>query len=370
VDWYLPGYKAGGPIRSVANLVKRLDLEFSIVTSDRDHGSEEAYPDMPLNKWVHGVYNERVMYLTADQQKRKVYSRILKEDNYDVIYLNSLFSKNFTLQPLRAIKRSGQNQKVLLAPRGMLKKGALSIKKNKKRLFLATARKMGLFKNLIWHATNEAEKKEVELHFPGAHIRVAPNLVAGKSQPHFSPNKTPGELKLVTIARVSKEKNILGALDYVLESNPALGNIQWDIYGAFENEEYYERCKELATQARHATIRFMGEIPHQEIPETLKNYHFFYLPTLGENFGHSIVEAWLTSTPVIISDRTPWHGLEDQRCGWELPLERHLFSEIINHSIRLPQSDYEEWSKGAHAKGKSVIMNKSYVRENYDLFLQ
>jgi len=36
---YLPGYKGGGPIRSVANIVDRLGEEFSfrIFTGDRDH---------------------------------------------------------------------------------------------------------------------------------------------------------------------------------------------------------------------------------------------------------------------------------------------------------------------------------------------
>ena len=34
IDWYLPGYRAGGPIQSIANLVNHLDdeLDISIVT--------------------------------------------------------------------------------------------------------------------------------------------------------------------------------------------------------------------------------------------------------------------------------------------------------------------------------------------------
>ena len=39
---YLPGYKAGGPIRSVANLIDALgdDFEFRVVTSDKDLGED------------------------------------------------------------------------------------------------------------------------------------------------------------------------------------------------------------------------------------------------------------------------------------------------------------------------------------------
>jgi hypothetical protein len=42
VGTYLPGYKAGGPLRSIANLVATLGLEFHfrIVTLDRDLGDK------------------------------------------------------------------------------------------------------------------------------------------------------------------------------------------------------------------------------------------------------------------------------------------------------------------------------------------
>ena len=42
---YLPGYKDGGPVRSIKNLVDRLgtEYEFYILTVDRDHGDTEPY---------------------------------------------------------------------------------------------------------------------------------------------------------------------------------------------------------------------------------------------------------------------------------------------------------------------------------------
>ena len=36
----------------------------------------------------------------------------------------------------------------------------------------------------------------------------------------------------------------------------------------------------------------------------------FLLPTGGENFGHAIFEALSCGVPVLISDQTPWRGLE------------------------------------------------------------
>ena len=62
--WYLPGYKAGGPLRTIENLVKTLgqEFDFKIVTLDRDLGEASAYPGIVKNKWVR-VGDANVLYL-------------------------------------------------------------------------------------------------------------------------------------------------------------------------------------------------------------------------------------------------------------------------------------------------------------------
>ena len=63
VDWFLPGYKAGGPIKSVANIVQSLkeELDFSIVTSNTDFGETEPYTGIQPNEWLQQD-GFRVMY--------------------------------------------------------------------------------------------------------------------------------------------------------------------------------------------------------------------------------------------------------------------------------------------------------------------
>ena len=46
----------------------------------------------------------------------------------------------------------------------------------------------------------------------------------------------------------------------------------------------------------------------------------FYCPRSGENFGHVIIEALSAGCLALISDRTPWRGLEDAGVGWDLAL--------------------------------------------------
>ena len=53
VGRYLPGFRAGGPIRSIANTVDWLgdEFEFQIVTADRDIGDKCPYPGIRRDDW-------------------------------------------------------------------------------------------------------------------------------------------------------------------------------------------------------------------------------------------------------------------------------------------------------------------------------
>ncbi len=66
VDWFLPGYKAGGPIRSVANIAESLleVFDIHIVTSNKDHGETETYRNIEFNVWIE-TKGYKVMYLSS-----------------------------------------------------------------------------------------------------------------------------------------------------------------------------------------------------------------------------------------------------------------------------------------------------------------
>lgn len=52
IDWYKPGYKAGGPIRSVSNMVDALkdDFQFYIITRNTDYLETTPTPtSIPTN---------------------------------------------------------------------------------------------------------------------------------------------------------------------------------------------------------------------------------------------------------------------------------------------------------------------------------
>jgi glycosyltransferase involved in cell wall biosynthesis len=367
-DWFLPGYRAGGPIRSLANLVNSVDHDFYIVTRITDHHSSEPYEGVVDGEWVHHSPNTQVMYLFEDDINESKIRPLIYDAQYDKIYINSLFSPLFALLPLRIARAAGLSSKVIVSPRGMLKKGALSVKSRKKKMFLFFARLIGLYKGITWEATNEQEVNEIKLHFGNkVRYKVAPNLITIPTHRSEKPVKQEGSMKLVCLARISREKGIKEAVQFLLDAQLE-GNVELDFYGTQQNEVYLEECKQLAAQVKGVRIVFKGEVAPHAIPKLLGQYHFFYMPTLGENFGHAIAEALTHSTPVIISDRTPWKKMQVVKAGWDLPLESKPFVDVLRQCLAMGQTEYTLWTEGAFEFGCKEAKDPETLASTYAVF--
>jgi glycosyltransferase involved in cell wall biosynthesis len=342
-DWFAPGYRAGGPIQSLVNLtLSAKNVMFYIVTSDTDHNANEPYPGIGANEWI--AFRERiqVIYLSSEEITRHRFEQIAREIRPDMIYLNSMFSPRFTVIPLRMAKPKGVE--IMVAPRGMLKKAALAQKGFKKKIFLLLAKRMGWYKNVIWHATNEAEKNEIQRLFGNAPmIRIADNLPAAPQSQAPQRVKTAHQLNLCCIARISPEKGILEALQYLVGVDWQ-GALSVDFYGAQQDPDFLKTCKDILPSIKGATIRFMGERTPQELDQIWSQYDMLYMPTRGENFGHAIAESFNHGVPVIISDRTPWRQLQQKGIGWDLELRAELFQSVIKSCIQLTAEDYSSLS--------------------------
>ncbi|MFN0033308.1 MAG: glycosyltransferase family 4 protein [Flavobacteriales bacterium] len=367
-DWFLPGYRAGGPIRSLVNLVNALPYQFLIVTSIKDHHHEVPYKNITPNEWTQYAAHVKVMYLSDDKINNTTFRDLMSASQYDKIYFNSLFSPRFTIAPLLVARKMKLQHQVVLAPRGMLKSGALSVKAWKKKIFLRYAKLTSLYKNIIWHATNSDEVDEIRSLFRVAQdIRLAPNLPSLPKGKPTKPLKRSGDMKLVCIARISPEKGILEAVQY-LKSAQLDGYVQCDFYGTQQNAEYLKQCETLAQSIPKVHIAFKGEIEPHNIHDLLSGYHFFYMPTWGENFGHAIAEALNAATPVLISSNTPWQDLPSKHAGWNLPLNEKQFAQQLNALLQMEQDEYRMWSNGAYELGYSTAHDVELVEASYRLF--
>lgn len=370
IDWFLPGYRAGGPIQSASNLIQALgdQYSFSVITTDTDHASESPYPNVQANRWIKRETGEKVYYFSKNNLTYEKLTELLDSERFDFLYINSMYSLPFTIWPLWYYLNKKTSFRIVVAPRGMLQAGAVQIKWFKKRTFLFFMRLTGIQKQITWHATDQQEKKDVARFFGnGLDVRVSSNIPKQQQLPWERVFKEPGKARFIFSSRVSRKKNI----EFFLERlHHVTGEVEFDIYGTMEDPVYVQQCKEVAEKLpENIKVRFMGDVPSPDLPKVFKLYHFSVLTTHAENFGHSIFEGMLAAKPVIISDRTPWRGLTAERVGWDLPLENpEAFEQVIQQCIDMDQETYELWSLAAWHYAKDFKEDPELIRTTQSVF--
>ncbi|MCU0320411.1 MAG: glycosyltransferase family 4 protein [Flavobacteriales bacterium] len=350
IDWYKPFFKAGGPVRSLVNLVDHLQgaIDFHIVTGDRDYTATNAPADLLTDRWTTQDGAERVWYTSPAGRNVRQWKALLRERKWDAIYINGMWSRWSSLLPLWLLR--GSDQRRIVAVRGMLAAGVMVQKSVLKRLLLLLMRTTGCFKGVEFQATSAEEVEDVKRWIGrDAKVHLVPNL--GRKLERTAPlpiAKQPGELRLVSVGRIAKEKNTLFAIERL---RTLTGDVRLDLYGTVYDEGYWQQCqRSIATLPSHVRVQWHGEVTPDQVSALLAKGHVTYMPSLGENFGHSMLESLSSGRPLLISDRTPWKGLEAQEAGWDLPLDRpEAFTAVLQKLVAMGPEEHARLMRGAFA---------------------
>ncbi len=371
IDWYLPGNRAGGPVKSIYSLLNLLkeEYEFFVITRNNDLGSFAPYKNVECNRWTK-YKDTNVYYFSTEDLNKSNLAGIINEINPDFIYLNSFWSYYFSIVPLQLKKKNKIGTKIILAPRGMLSKGALSIKPLKKKLYLFLSKFNKLYNEILFHATTNNEEKEIQNHFPKAKIKIASNVNSTNVSKNKKNVKQNGELKLFYLSRVARVKNLLFALN-ILKEIKTEGNIVYDIYGSLEDATYWEECENvIKSLSPNIKVSYKYEIDYEDVPVVMANYHFLFLPTLNENFGHTIVESLVSGCPVIISNQTPWNDVNENNCGFAISLnKKEEFKSAISRAIQMNETEYKKMSENCITFIEQKINIKQNIKAYSELFL-
>ena len=378
IGHYLPGFKAGGPIQSLANLVEHLggEFEFTVITRDRDSRDRQPYPGI-ASAARQRVGKAEVIYLNPSDARLLNLARVIRGTNPDALYVNSFFSASFSIAPI-ILRRVGliPDVPMILAPRGELSFGALSIKAMRKRVFLSGANALRLHRGVTWQASSPSEEADIRRRIRttngGANdaVIVAPDLLAPASACTRRPperDKAPGHLRVVFISRLTQKKNLLAALQVLAKVR---GRVDLSIYGPIADQRYWEKCLETIKRLPgDKTVRYFGCVDHSQVPAALAEHHLFFLPTLDENYGHVIIEALQAGCPILVSDRTPWRHLREARVGWDLPLEHPArFQAALEECIAMDAATFAAWSERAALFAFHRATDRTIVDANRALF--
>ncbi len=372
-DWFYPGYKAGGPIKSVTNLSIALQQEIDVFvfTANTDLNDATPYPNVQANTWVKPIAgsNVQVYYCSKNNLSKATIKAIIKDVNPASVYLNHIWSFWFVLQPLFITWYNFKKIKIVQCPRGALFESALHYQNTyfKKRMVLFFMKLLGIHKKIHFHATTPQEKETIEQYFGKVNISIANNL-PDLQQPVLSTiEKKQGELKLVFIARIVDIKNLKLLLQNLQHTT---SNIALTIAGPAEDKNYWEECKSIiATFSPNIQVNYIGEIIPNQVMPLIKEHHLYCLPTQGENFGHSIFESFMIGRPVLISNKTPWLNLNKKNAGWEVDIiQSNSFVPFIEEATNWQQQEFDKYCKGAWQIANEYINNPKLVSTYYPMF--
>ena len=330
-DYYLPGFRAGGPVRAISNAIDRLasSADFFVVTRDHDCDGTK-YSHIETGCWTTSAAG-RVLY--APRLTPMLLRRCVQETACDVVWLNSLFSRG-SIGVLTYRRLGWIRTPVLLAPRGECSPGALSLKPRRKAIAIRALQWSGCLQSVHWIASSGAERQDIARVIDPPHLTSVPESVAEvTSGDEPWPDKSSRQLKAVFAARIAPTKNLLFLLEVLARCT---GRIHLDIVGPLEDPGYWARCRALLPRLpADVTVTYAGEASHRDLQQRLSTYDVMFLPTIGENFGHVIVEAWAAGCPVMVSDRTPWRGLMSRGLGWDLPLDHAAWAVAIDECLEM-----------------------------------
>lgn len=364
--FYKPGYKGGGPIKTVSNLIEATgdEVSYHVVTSDRDLGDKRPYPGLDLDKWC-SQGKASVFYRSKTVVGRLRSLLFCLNSRYCIVYLNSFFDPFFSVIPLVLSRVCGR--RVIVGPRGEFSLGAFSIKSTKKRLFVALFKFFWLHRGVVFQASTEHEAADIK-RVLGEHVHVfIAEDISVLERPDAIGVKKLNVLKLVFISRISKMKNLLFGLE-ILQNVKV--DVIFDIFGPIEDDAYWRGCQEVISGLpENVKVRHCGELRPDEVLNQFSRYDLFFFPTRGENYGHVIAEAFCAGLPVLISDETPWRNLESEGIGWDLSLsDPQQFIAALESVARMGSDDYREFRERVLDWAERRFSGSAAVNANLEMF--
>ncbi len=311
---YLPGSLSGGPITSVKNLVDCLydKFDFYILTADRESRQSVPYNNINYDIW-NQVGHAKVFYTKWGKFTLKLISRLAQET--DIVYVcgcyNDYAVNAMILNKIRLLKKP-----LVIAPMGIFSEGALKIHFLKKIVFLKLFLMMGMFKKIIWSVTSLYELEDLDriITHTDKVVYIAEDITGEVKNKCIYKKKEKGNCKVAWLSRITPKKNLLGTIEALSQVRTT---IEFNIYGPVCDEKYWSRCVQaLEKLPANIVWNYYGSVSSENVINVLERNHIFVLQTLGENYGHVIIEALSAGCPCIISDSTPWKSLEESGIGF------------------------------------------------------
>jgi glycosyltransferase involved in cell wall biosynthesis len=309
------------------------------------------------------------MYSTSQWRIARQAARLCNAARGRVLYLNSFFDVHFTLLPLLAVKLFAPKTPVVLAPRGEFSTGALSLKPWKKQFYRKLLRRSGLLRKVLWQASTDDERNDIRREIgASARIAVARNM---REAPQIGDGVClrlrEDALSIVFLSRIARKKN-LECLIHALAL--ARASCTLTIAGPIADSGYWSACEQLIKDTGlSGSVEYVGEMEPEDVISFVSRFDLFVLPSLGENFGHVVLESLLAGTPVVVSDQMPWRIVADHGAGLVAEIDQpQKVATAVERIAALSPAAHFEMRQRALELGQECLDNTDAFTSNVELF--
>lgn len=304
----------GGPsksVRSLANALARAGEPVDLLTT-LESGYPMAAGDHDAAK-IHSFPRIVPRSLCRSPDLR----RYLLSTPFDCLHHHALWL--LTLRYAHAAARKF-GAPLVISPRGMMSGWAYEHHRWRKTLANHLVHPDAFHAAAGWHATSPEEADDIRKLGFSQPICVSPNGVALPTDPELSDARKTWETLcpvsrekpiVLFYSRFHRKKRLLELIDLWLAE--ARGD--WHLLIVGMAEEY--TADSLATRiAGLGASEKITVLDGANRPPPYAIASLFVLPSHSENFGLVIAEALAAGVPALVTDTTPWQGLNRHDCGW------------------------------------------------------
>jgi glycosyltransferase involved in cell wall biosynthesis len=231
---------------------------------------------------------------------------------------------------------------------GMLEPWALAHKKLKKQVAWHLYQKRLLNQASALHATSEREAenlKKLGLNVPIAMIPWGIEIPQIRSQKSVDGSQKIGPIQnskfkiqnsirtALFVGRLYPVKGLPLLLDAWARIKPSGWVLR--LVGPDEAGNRPELEHRVTQLGLSGVVTFTGPLTGEELAEEYRRASVFVLPSHTENFGMAIGEALSHGVPVITTEGAPWKLLEQERCGWWVPVNVDGIAAALNEATNL-----------------------------------
>ena len=169
----------------------------------------------------------------------------------------------------------------------------------------------------------------------------------------FHPQELPTQRTILFLAKVSYHKGIMVLLDAFRKVHETLPDVKLVVAGHGPETELAQSVAN--TIGDGSAIQFIGKVDRANVPACLQNCTVFCLPSYGEAFGMSVLEAMACGRAVVVTDDGGLRHIVTDKGGRKVPVaDSQKLAEAL---VEIIQDPVLAQSMGTH--------NRKQVEERY-----